>query len=234
MMKKVSSTLVKNEEQDALGKKVEKLFHELGRASMCPDSLSYNGISVSESSQLFLKRVDNLYSDAVSDLYQMNDVQRNLVQARVKETRERQMNFDVPSEETVNCLLHDYRLQPYGRRNRHLLGEYNYCQFVLECVAMQKSYLGKFEMLVETEQREKNVQDTSNRYDESMPVVKDFDWLSVIEAAQLFRLPKNNIKSRQWRIDNKFPYDGFDREKGAYSKVVFNRKDIEQWLEKKS
>lgn len=226
------------EKKDTLGKNVELFFRELGQASMSPVALSYNGCTESESSLTYQRRVDYLYSNAAVDVYNLDDVQRKKVLSRIQEVKECQMYFDVPTEETVNRLLRDYNLQPYPKRNKLLLDDYNYCKFVLECVATQKNYLEKFTSLVEVKKFEVNGQDTlidvPRNSDENSSIVEDKAWLSVDDVALTFRLPKNNIKSRQWRIDNKFPYDGFDQHKGAYAKVVFNRKHVEQWLEKKS
>ena len=225
------------EKKDTLGKNVELFLRELGQASMCPVALSYNGCTESESSLTYQRRIDYLYSNAAVDVYNLDDVQRKKVLSRIQEVKERQMYFDVPTVEAVNCLLCDYNQQPDGRRNKHLLDDYNYCKFVLECVTTQKNYLEKFTSLVEVKKFEVNGQDTlidvSIDSDENSSIVEDKGWLSVDDVALIFRLPKNNIKSRQWRIDNKFPYDGFDQKKGSYNKVVFNRKDVEQWLRKK-
>jgi hypothetical protein len=52
------------------------------------------------------------------------------------------------------------------------------------------------------------------------------DWLEIDEVCKEFRLPKNNIKSKEWRDNNSFPYH--QTSKG--SKVTFNRKEIEKWV----
>ena len=54
----------------------------------------------------------------------------------------------------------------------------------------------------------------------------DSGWYNVDEVCAKYNLPKNNIKSRQWRIDNGFP----THQKGAYTRVVFNATEVEEWL----
>ena len=53
------------------------------------------------------------------------------------------------------------------------------------------------------------------------------DWMGVDEVCERYHLAKNNVKSRQWRQRNGFPthQDG-----GAYSKVTFHSKEVEEWL----
>ena len=52
------------------------------------------------------------------------------------------------------------------------------------------------------------------------------DWLEINELCQMFKLPKNNIKSKKWRDDNHFPYH--QACKGA--KTTFNKKEVEEWV----
>ena len=52
------------------------------------------------------------------------------------------------------------------------------------------------------------------------------DWMDIDGVCKEFKLSKNNIKSREWRENNKFPaHQAF---KG--SKVTFSRKEVEEWL----
>lgn len=53
--------------------------------------------------------------------------------------------------------------------------------------------------------------------------------LSVKEVAERFGLAMNNVKDKQWRDRNGFPYSQIS--KG--SKVVFYADEVEEWLEKK-
>ena len=51
------------------------------------------------------------------------------------------------------------------------------------------------------------------------------DWMTLDEICQSFKLSKNNVKSKKWRDDNKFPYH--QTSKGA--KTTFNKKEVEKW-----
>ena len=207
---------------------IEALLGELGRASMCPESSSYNGITEKQSSLSYRAKIEKLYSDAVSDLYDIDESRQRIVIRRIDEVRESQVYFDVPSTDTVNALLRDYNEQPEGKRNKSLLDDYRYCRFVLECVDIQKVYLGKFASLVTDNKVPEHAAEIAP--DTATIVEKDKEWLSVRETAAKFRLPLNNIKSRQWRIQHDFPFKGFDEQKGAYTKVIFNSEEVENWI----
>lgn len=208
--------------------KIETLLSELGRASMCPENFSYNGITEKQSSMSYQSKIENLYSDAVSELYGLNDKQRGITLKRINEVRECQELFDIPTQETVDSMLRDYNNQAEEKRNKSLLDDYRYCKFVLECVAVQKEYLDKFASLFSIDKTQKDTIDTDPG--NSIEKIKGEPWLSVDGVASIFKLPKNNIKSKKWRIEHDFPYKGFDEMKGAYNKVVFNSNDVEDWI----
>ena len=51
------------------------------------------------------------------------------------------------------------------------------------------------------------------------------DWMQIDEICSEFKLPKNNIKSKEWRDKNNFPYHN-----PTGGKVTFNRKEVETWI----
>lgn len=53
------------------------------------------------------------------------------------------------------------------------------------------------------------------------------DWMTLREVSKEFGLPYNSLKSRRWRLDNKFPYAQIN---GPYSHGTCNRLDVENWL----
>lgn len=59
---------------------------------------------------------------------------------------------------------------------------------------------------------------------------EESDWMTLKEVSKEFGLPYNNLKSRKWRLKNKFPYRQID---GAYSTGTCNRLDVEEWLRTK-
>ena len=212
---------------------IEELLNELGRAHMCPANSSYNEVLESQSSEVYKKKLESLYSNAVSGLYDMDWGHRSVVNERIIQIRKRQEVFDVPTQETVDALLRDYNNQPEGVRNRTLLDDYRFCKFVLECVAIQRFYLEQFSSLIVGESCQDTNISTKIESDNEMPKVEraeDKQWMTIDEIVAHYGLPKNNIKSRQWRIDNDFPYKEYDKTKGAYNKVVFNSNDVENWI----
>lgn len=132
-----------------------------------------------------------------------------------------QMNYDVSSKETSNPLL--------GGSCNHFKGtDTQINQLMVELLAFQRVFLGKLASLVATRNSQESIIDISP--DESVMEVKDREWLTVDETSLLYRLPKNNIKNRKWRVENDFPYKGYDENKKPYSRVIFHSKDIEAWI----
>lgn len=217
---------------------IEVLLNELGRVSMCQENSSYNDITEMQSSNSYQMMIDNLYSKAVSDLYYLDESQRSITIRRIDEVRERQKHFDVPTKETVNATLRDYNAQPDGKRTKSLLDDYHYCKFVLECVAIQKEYLERFASLITEENRQEtntstNPETNIGNNPETTKVVEeteDTEWLTTPQVANKYKLPKNNIKARKWRIAHDFPYKGYDEIKGAHNHVTFKSTDVENWI----
>lgn len=225
---------------------IEQLLRELGQASMRPENVSYNDITEMQSSESYRMMIESLYNQAVLDVYELPETQRQIVLRRINDVREHQLYFDVPTRETVTAMLRDYNKQTEGKRSQSLLDEYHYCKFVLECVAIQKEYLDKFASLVTVEKSQetsiktepdKNIGkgtyediDGDSNSDTSNVALKNKAWLSIDETVALFGLPKNSIKSRKWRVNNDFPYKGYDENKKPYTKVIFHSEDIEAWF----
>lgn len=115
-------------------------------------------------------------------------------------------------------MLRDYYNQVEGKRNKSLLNDYNYCKFVLECVEIQKVYLEKINSLVNVEVKQEDQESVADITD-VMNVEKDKMWLSAKETATKFGLSYNRIKDRKWRIENDFPYKGFDEKKVLITKL---------------
>lgn len=56
----------------------------------------------------------------------------------------------------------------------------------------------------------------------------DTGWYSLDEVCEKYKLPKNSVKSRKWRLEVGFP----THQDGAYSKVRFNASEVEEWISK--
>jgi len=135
-------------------------------------------------------------------------------------------NYDVAPRFTDYPLLHDCYNQ-YKREN-HQDTEINFNQLLIENLVLKRIIIGDLVSRVAANNSQKSIIDINP--DESVMEVKDSKWLTVDETSTRYRLPKNNIKSRKWRIDNNFPYKGYDENKRPYSKVIFHSKDIESWI----
>ena len=93
---------------------IEALLSELGRSLMRPEDLSYNGISEMQSSESYRMKIESLYRNAVSDLYDLNDSQREIAMSRIDEVRECQTLVSTKSFSHFN-LLTDCNLTPQNR-----------------------------------------------------------------------------------------------------------------------
>ena len=56
----------------------------------------------------------------------------------------------------------------------------------------------------------------------------DTGWYNIDEVCQKYKLSKNNIKNRKWRINKGFP----THQDGAYSPVRFSAVEVEEWIAK--
>lgn len=135
-------------------------------------------------------------------------------------------NYDVAPRFTDYPLLHDCYNQ--YKRDNHQGTEINFNQLLIVYLALQRVIIGELASRVAANNSQESIIDINP--DQSVMEVKNREWLTVDETSSRYRLPKNNIKSRKWRIENDFPYKGFDESKKAYSKVIFHSEDIEAWI----
>ena len=136
------------------------------------------------------------------------------------------MNYDVSSKETSNPLRGDYC--NHFKFTDAQVDEININQLMMEYLAFHKVFWGKMASLVAARNSQESIIDIKS--DESVMEVKDREWLTVDETSSRYRLPKNNIKSRKWRIENDFPYKGYEESRKPYSKVIFHSEDIVAWI----
>lgn len=55
---------------------------------------------------------------------------------------------------------------------------------------------------------------------------EDSDWYDVDGICLKYHLPKNNVKNRQWRLENDFP----TYQDSPYSTMSFRGSEVEQWM----
>lgn len=135
-------------------------------------------------------------------------------------------NYDGAPRFTDNPLLQDC----YNQYKFDTLqdAEINFNQLLIVYLALQRVIFGELASRVAANNSQESIIDINP--DQSVMEVKNREWLTVDETSSRYRLPKNNIKSRKWRIENDFPYKGFDESKKPYSKVIFHSEDIEAWI----
>lgn len=200
----------------------------------------YNGISIKQSSIPYQQLIEKLFNDAVSDLNISDEQEREILIKKINEIQIIQKIFEVIPNKAI-ALLHDaYNNQTEEERKGTLFSseEYRFYQKTIsECVAIQKVFLKKFASIVseakgkDTTVNKKPDKETNSNGSTSMEALRDKEWLTAKETASRYpSLAYNNIKSRNWRISNKFPYEGYDERKGAHNKVVFNSMDVENWI----
>lgn len=67
--------------------------------------------------------------------------------------------------------------------------------------------------------------DDGNQKEPISKPLTEREWLTLDEVCDEFRLSKNNVKSRQWRINNGFPTGNAE----PYGRLVFSRSEVMAW-----
>ena len=102
---------------------------------------SYNGVCLEESSEVFHKRLKDLYEAALADIPLLNTDEKNGLINVVEKYKALQMRFDVPTLSHLEAMNYDIAS---GNDNPNLRRERDFVEMVCECVSMQKHYLNDF------------------------------------------------------------------------------------------
>ena len=102
---------------------------------------SYNGVCLAESSEVFHKRLKDLYEAALTDIPLLNTDEKNGLINVVEKYKALQTRFDVPTPSHLEAMNHDIAS---GNDNPSLGRERDFVEMVCECVSMQKHYLNEF------------------------------------------------------------------------------------------
>lgn len=102
----------------------------------------YNDIKVQESEQSYYNKIVPLYSAAVMALVTVPTEKYNIIENLIDEVTDCQDNFEVPSEELLNSIMHDYNQS--NHQVRGLKEDYDYLYFVRSCMRTQKYFLDNF------------------------------------------------------------------------------------------
>ena len=102
----------------------------------------YNDIKVQESGESYYNKIVPLYYAAVMALVTIPTEKYNIIQSLIDEVNDCQDNFEVPSEELLNSIMHDYNQS--NHQVRGLKEDYDYLYFVRSCMRTQKYFFDNF------------------------------------------------------------------------------------------
>lgn len=102
----------------------------------------YNDIGVRESEQSYYNKIATMYSAAVVALVSVPTEKYEILQGLLEEVEKEQECFEMPSDELLNSLMHDYNQS--NNRVRGLKEDYDYLSFVRNCMRTQMYFLGNF------------------------------------------------------------------------------------------
>lgn len=194
------------------------------------EQFQYNGISYSQSSASYQKQLEKGLAEFKSSVLALiSNTDNSVVKTILNDCIEiEKQYYDIPDNDTIEEMERDYM----AGRNVSLLKSIREAKFLNEMVGVQRFYLSEVKKYLYSlcgddspkldKQEERENEEIGRKNIES-------DWLTLDEVCSRFRLPKNNIKDRQWRIRNDFPLGN----KGPCRKLTFNAKAIEKWLEEK-
>lgn len=117
----------------------------------------YNGIAIQESEHSYYNKIAPMYSAAVVALISVPTEKYEILQGLLVEVENCQKCFELPSDELLNSLMHDFNQS--NNQMRGLKDDYNYLCFVRNCMKTQMDFLGKF--------KKKFPSTKSNRLDET-------------------------------------------------------------------
>lgn len=209
-------------------KEIYALLTELTRCDYSPLSpiFNYNDCSSIEEYQRKLQR---MLLEFKSDLSDMIAAAPNYTAALMQIYKDfvsasEETYYDIPNEMYVRKLEQDFQSD---MGNKALKKDLENAKELTNMVAVQKEYMAEAIQLL-CSMLPKDAINTAHKPESSTQ--NESDWLTIDEAAARFKLSKNNLKDRQWRIRNNFPTR---QPNGIYGRVMFNAKDVQEWLNKR-
>lgn len=194
---------------------------------------SYNQITIEQSSAYYEIVLRELYQRAVDEWLAFPKDHYAVIAAEVQRIQDRQVYFDIP---TRQCLKqHEQELAL--RYDASLKKETDFIRHILSCAALQKYIFNDYAKLVQQSVKDVKNEKTESKSDviaendssAEVPAIAEqqemSDWMDIDQVCKYFKLPKNKIKSRKWRIENNFPCHT-----KPYEKVIFHRAEVEEWL----
>ena len=132
--------------------------------------------------------------------------------------RFRKMNSELPIERLSDAIIGALSGVDYPKviRDDLLSNLITDCDIIKETTQRAKSYREQIKKPNTVKAPITLIQDTK-------PTLSD--WMEIDEICSEFKLSKSNIKSKEWRDKNNFPYRN-----PTGGKVTFNRKEVETWI----
>lgn len=109
---------------------------------LTPQQRKYNDVTVIESEQSYYNKIVPLYSAATISLVNVPTEKYDILKRQIEEAEEIQKYFEMPSDELLNSLMHDYEQSHH--QTRSLKEDYEYLIFVRGCMKIQKYFLENF------------------------------------------------------------------------------------------
>lgn len=184
------------------------------------EDFKYNGVTYAEGSETYDKLLNNMFTSFKKmTIEKPKSVQLEILH-ELKEVSE--TYYDIPTWEAITQLENDYSRQL--NKNRSILTSIRQGKFIKEMNDRQKDYTQKAIAFLESITTETGIEDYKPTAEQ--PKEKAKEWLTLDEVVALYNLPKNNIKSRQWRNTNDFP-QGNNK---SYESLIFSATEVEKWL----
>ena len=163
---------------------IVRFFDELTKSNRTDNvpfhQRKYNGVVVTESELSYEKKISSLYFAAVGHLLSLPTESMGIVCTLVDEVGDCQGCFDVPSDETLCSLMHDYKQS--NHRVRTLKEDYDYLCFVRGCMRIQMCFLQKFKKLLQT--KLKGVEEEGGVGDNEMMIAETLSDNKVIKGVK--------------------------------------------------
>lgn len=218
-------------------KPIYNYLHELSRCDYSPsvdtqsiEHFQYNGVSYAQSSATYQKQLEKGLTEFKSSILTLiSNTDNSVIKTILDDCIEIESQYyDIPDNDIIEEMERDYMVG----RNASLLKSIREAKFLNEMVGVQRFYLSEVKKYLSSlcgDDIPKVDKQEERRGEETVEKVINSDWLTLDEVCKRFKLPKNNIKDRQWRIRNDFPLGN----SGPCKKLTFNAKDVEKWLDKK-
>lgn len=225
-------------------KEIYDYLNELGRCewkdNAIVNGIRYNGVTIEQGTETYHYILSTMQTRAEQGLLILSASGHTMeIQAIYKRARDLvEQPMDVIDQIAVEALKRDFA--PHNRTEAIKM-EIELGQFVVDMHAIQKTYMSKFFSFISgllTNSEAANDKDSLNQNTQTEiqidttgenPASKK-EWLTLDEVCKDFNLPKNSVKSKQWRDKNHFPYI---QPNGIYSGVSYSRSKIEEWLKAK-